>query len=789
MATLDLSNATQRIDMTDPNLVGFGVFEATESTVWSYLTPTGHDLHLEGQGMTFNAQGRALTGTVKSIGIDLGNDDSDSPDIAITGINAAAATLDDGPDAFWRFLEGNDTIIGPNGPSLTGTTIFGDGLAARAGAATGGNDVFELGASYVLAAGDVWTVGSQTAGTPVANYRGGSDTIIGGTTGELQALAGDAWHVFATGDLVGGNDNIFIQTTRFGSEVAGDAIFAEGIAGDLATVVGGDDIIAGGSLSQAELVGDVIYQRAYSFVRGGNDIIKGSDAREYIIGDVYGVGDNQMIGGADLLWGGGGDDVIYGDFAEIGTAGKVTAGNDTIYGGAGDDRIYGDGTDDTKSTGGDDRLFGEAGNDNILGGTGNDLLDGGAGNDNLLGGAGNDTYVIDSASDIVFEYANEGIDTIRSYFGNVTLKDNFENLTFVGTGDFTGFGNGLDNTIRGGSGADNLNGLAGNDRLHGGVGDDMLFGDNGDDVLNGGSGADQLVGGNGFDTASYAGSEQAVKVSLDGSVTAAGDAVGDTFNAIEGIEGTSFNDVLVGDANANSLNGGAGNDTLNGGAGADTMYGGGGDDIFVVAATGDKTIENAGGGTDTVRSYINWTLGANVERLELQGSGDLNGTGNSLNNTLVGNSGANVLSGGDGNDYMVGGAGNDTLNGGAGNDTLIGGAGRDSLNGGAGNDRFDFDLVSDSPAGPALRDSIVGGFSHGFDLIDLATIDANTLVAGNQAFSFIGSAAFSGVAGQLRYTNYSGNVIIDADVNGDSVADMQILVAGTNFMNGSDFLL
>jgi Ca2+-binding RTX toxin-like protein len=138
---------------------------------------------------------------------------------------------------------------------------------------------------------------------------------------------------------------------------------------------------------------------------------------------------------------------------------------------------------------------------------------------------------------------------------------------------------------------------------------------------------------------------------------------------------------------------------------------------------------------------------------------------------------------------MVGGAGNDTLNGGDGNDRLIGGAGRDSLNGGAGNDVFDFDAVSDSPAGPALRDSIVGGFAHGSDLIDLATIDANTLAAGNQAFSFIGSAAFSGVAGQLRYTNYSGNVIIDADLNCDSTADMQILVAGTTFMTGTDFIV
>jgi len=219
------------------------------------------------------------------------------------------------------------------------------------------------------------------------------------------------------------------------------------------------------------------------------------------------------------------------------------------------------------------------------------------------------------------------------------------------------------------------------------------------------------------------------------------------------------------------------------------MVGGAGNDIFIVGAVGDSTIENVGGGTDTVRSYINWTLAANVERLELQGSSNLNGAGNSLNNTLVGNSGANSLGGGDGNDYITGGAGNDTLNGGAGNDTLIGGAGRDILIGGAGNDTFDFNLVSESPAGPASRDSINGGFSHGSDRIDLATIDANTLVGGNQAFSFIGSAAFTGVAGQLRYTNYSGNVIIDADVNGDSTADMQILVAGASFMTGTDFVL
>jgi len=427
-----------------------------------------------------------------------------------------------------------------------------------------------------------------------------------------------------------------------------------------------------------------------------------------------------------------------------------------------------------------------------------------------------------------------------------------------------------DDVLTGSDRGDAIRGLAGNDTLIGGAGDDLIEGGDGNDVLNGGAGADVLDGGDGFDFASYSGATAGVTASLADPAINSGDAAGDSYLSIEGLIGSAFNDVLVGNGLANTLQGGAGNDMLNGGAGADTMsgglgndiyyvdnagdittenagegtdtvrsyinwtlaanverlelqgsgnlngagnalnntlvgnsgnnllnggagndymVGGAGNDIYIVAAAGDQTIEAANGGTDTVRSYINWTLANNVERLELQGSSNLNGTGNTLNNTLVGNSGNNSLSGGDGNDYIVGGAGNDTLNGGAGNDTLIGGAGRDILIGGTGNDTFDFDLVSDSPAGPALRDSILGGFSHGSDRIDLATIDSNTLVAGNQAFSFIGSAAFSGVAGQLRYTNYSGNVIIDADVNGDSIADMQILVAGTSFMTGTDFIL
>ncbi|NGO55224.1 calcium-binding protein, partial [Allomesorhizobium camelthorni] len=419
---------------------------------------------------------------------------------------------------------------------------------------------------------------------------------------------------------------------------------------------------------------------------------------------------------------------------------------------------------------GDDVLNGSAGWDDMFGHAGNDILNGGDGDDYLVGGSGVDTYNGGNGSDqISFSDAYDDPTALRGVTINAVMQTavdpwgNSETFTSI-------------ESFRGTQFADVMTGSAG---------DEQFMGLGGRDNIDGGAGIDTIR----YHRDANHGGNLGVSVNLTSGVAIDGFGSRDTLSNIENVRGTNFSDTLVGNAVDNELRGDGGNDLLDGRGGADSMRGGAGDDIYIVAAAGDTTVENAGEGTDTVRSYINWTLAANVERLEMQASSNLNGTGNSLNNTLVGNSGNNVLSGGDGNDYVVGGAGNDTLNGGAGNDRLIGGAGKDTLNGGTGNDTFDFDAVSDSPAGPALRDSIVGGFSHGFDHIDLATIDANTLAGGNQAFSFIGSAAFSGVAGQLRYTNYSGNVIIDADLNGDSTADMQILVAGTNFMTGTDFIL
>ena len=154
---------------------------------------------------------------------------------------------------------------------------------------------------------------------------------------------------------------------------------------------------------------------------------------------------------------------------------------------------------------------------------------------------------------------------------------------------------------------------------------------------------------------------------------------------------------------------------------------------------------------------------------------NLNGTGNTVANILTGNTGANVLTG-------LG--GNDTILGGSGNDTLVGGIGKDTMTGGAGADKFDFNLVTESVRG-ANRDTIVDFVRAQRDKIDLSTIDADTDgTAGNQAFAFIGTGAFTGVDGQLRCS--AG--IIQGDVNGDKVADFEIKVNLATLVAG-DFIL
>ena len=211
---------------------------------------------------------------------------------------------------------------------------------------------------------------------------------------------------------------------------------------------------------------------------------------------------------------------------------------------------------DTISGGrGNDFLFGLAAADLLDGGRGNDQLNGGSGNDTMMGGKGHDIYFVDNAGDKIIEFANEGGDTVRTTLGSYTLGNNLENLTFVGSGKFTGNGNARANVISGGGDSDMLNGAGGNDRLNGGNGRDNLNGGDGDDTLDGGSGRDQLAGANGNDI----------------------------------LFGRDFNDRLDGGLGRDALDGGAGDDTLIGGAGNDHLSGVGGND-HLDGGEGDDTL-------------------------------------------------------------------------------------------------------------------------------------------------------------------------------------------------------
>jgi Ca2+-binding RTX toxin-like protein len=125
-----------------------------------------------------------------------------------------------------------------------------------------------------------------------------------------------------------------------------------------------------------------------------------------------------------------------------------------------------------------------------------------------------------------------------------------------------------------------------------------------------------------------------------------------TLTGTKSIHGTGngLNNVLIGNSANNTLSGGAGDDRLNGGAGSDIMAGGMGNDTYVVSQAGDVVIENLNEGTDTVETSMTYALGSNIENITLMGTGNVTGTGNSLNNILHGNSGNNALDGGSGND-------------------------------------------------------------------------------------------------------------------------------------------
>jgi hypothetical protein len=148
--------------------------------------------------------------------------------------------------------------------------------------------------------------------------------------------------------------------------------------------------------------------------------------------------------------------------------------------------------------------------------------------------------------------------------------------------------------------------------------------------------------------------------------------------------------------------------------------------------------------------------------------------------TLAPSAPGRLLNGTGDADLLIGGAGADTLAGAAGNDTLNGGAGQDRLAGGTGKDVFLFGSAAEA------NGDVVTDFSRGQgDRLDLRAIDADILHAGDQAFTYLRSAAFTGVPGQLHYVG----CVLSGDVNGDGLADFQITLSGAPALRATDIWL
>jgi Ca2+-binding RTX toxin-like protein len=410
-------------------------------------------------------------------------------------------------------------------------------------------------------------------------------------------------------------------------------------------------------------------------------------------------------------------------------------------------------------------IAGLAGNDTLIGNGGADTFVGGTGNDSMEGGAGDDTYYVTDAGDVVVEGFNAGNDIVVAST-DYTLTGNVEVLSLLAGTNATG--NDLANTITGNAAANVIDGKAGADTMTGLTGDDTyVVSDAGDVVVEAANGGTDMV------------------------IALFDYTLGDNVETLTLAAGSK----ATGNALANAIIGNAGDNTLDGQGGADTMTGGLGNDDYIVADAGDVVVEAANGGFDTVHAAFDYTLGANLEALVL-GGGAAKGKGNAAANTLTGNALANTLNGDAGTDTIDGGGGKDMLKGGKGNDLLRGQAGADQLWGGAGKDTFDFDAVSDIRKAAGKRD-VIKDFEHGRDKIDLSTIDAKSLAAGNQKFKFVAAEGthFTGVAGQLIWDQKDAAgkshdvTLVSGDTNGDGIADFTLELSGLVNLTKGDFIL
>jgi len=257
----------------------------------------------------------------------------------------------------------------------------------------------------------------------------------------------------------------------------------------------------------------------------------------------------------------------------------------------------------------------------------------------------------------------------------------------------------------------------------------------------------------------------------------------DGYAGADTLSGGLGNDTLFGGAGNDQIFGNGDNDVLDGGAGDDTMEGGTGDDLYKVDSSGDKVIEVADPGIDTVHSTVTFTLGDYVENLTLTGSNQINGSGNALPNLIIGNGAENIIGGGGGNDTIYGGDGHDQLLGDAGHDLLYGEAGKDFINGGADNYTIWGGDNDDTILGEAGDDSIFG--EKGNDAID-GGIGNDTLSGGDDDDTVSGGEGNDTISGGAGNDTLIGGAGNDRFAGVDP-ANSQAKETGRNRIDGGDY--
>ena len=528
-------------------------------------------------------------------------------------------------------------------------------------------------------------------------------------------------------------------------------------------------------------------------------------------------GDDTLSGGDgnDTIRGNGGNDTLYGDAGNDSLDGGT--GNDKLVGGAGADKLIGgdgvDTADYSASTaavtvnlelgtgkGGDaegdtlssiENLIGSKFNDVLVGngsinmidgGDGNDTITGGANNDQLFGGAGDDLFLVEWSYTGDHYDGGAGVDTFSAdiavldgYAQEIDLGTGTNNWqdTFVSIENLIGgakndkfWGTDAENSFWGRGGDDLLDGRGGNDKLYGEAGNDTLIGGAGNDLLDGGIGADILIGGDGVDLADYSASAAGVTVNLATGVGSGGDAEGDKITGVENVSGSKFNDVLTGDAGANTLDGSLGNDILAGGAGADKLIGGDGVDTADYSASTAAVIVNLELGTGKGGDAEGDTL-SSIENL----------IGSKFDDVLVGNGSTNVIDGGDGNDTITGGSNDDNLFGGAGNDTFLveWSYHGDHYDGGSGIDTFSADVP------------VLDGYAQEIDLATGTNNWEDTFVNIENLIGGANNDKFWGTDGENSFWGRGGNDLLDGRGGNDKLygeAGNDTLTGGT----GDDLL-